>query len=224
MRIRLESERLAVLTARLARSLNRFGRNEAGASIVLIGLSLPAVIGAAGLAIEVGYWRVHQRAMQNAADAAAIAAATDASSNYAAEARSVALQYGFQDGAGSIAVGVTNPASAAGCTSGCYQVTISDNVPLLLSQVVGYQGSASVGGRRAATLTATSVATTTVAYSYCILALAGSGNEGITSDGAPNANLNGCNTMSNSSSTCNGHNLNANVGDAHTTNNGCGIS
>ena len=29
--------------------------------------------------------------------------------------------------------------------------------------------------------------------------------------------------MSNSGSTCNGHNLNANIGDAHGTNNGCGI-
>jgi hypothetical protein len=54
--------------------------------------------------------------------------------------------------------------------------------------------------------------------------LASSGAQGITSNGAPNANLNGCNVMSDTSATCNGHNLNANFGDAHGTNNGCGVT
>jgi Putative Flp pilus-assembly TadE/G-like len=177
-----------------------------------------------GLAAEVSYWRLHHRAMQNAADAAAIAAAANGSSSYAVEAQSVAAKYGFQDGNGQIAVAASNPSAAAGCTANCYVVTISDAVPLFLSQVVGFQGSTLVGGRRMAMITASSVATTTNAYAYCILALASSGNQGITSHGAPNADLNGCNTMSNTSAVCTGHNLNANVGDAHGTNDGCGIT
>ncbi|MGH6935251.1 MAG: hypothetical protein ACRED2_03540, partial [Methylocella sp.] len=43
-------------------------------------------------------------------------------------------------------------------------------------------------------------------------------------NGAPTADLAGCNIMSNTGSTCNGSNLNASVGDAHGTNNGCGIT
>jgi hypothetical protein len=61
-------------------------------------------------------------------------------------------------------------------------------------------------------------------YPYCILALASSGAQGITSNGAPKANLNGCDVMSNTSATCNGHNLGATIGDAHGTNSGCGIT
>ena len=42
-------------------------------------------------------------------------------------------------------------------------------------------------------------------------------------DGSPNSNLNGCNTMSDSSATCNGSNLNANFGDAVGANKNCGV-
>ena len=95
---------------------------------------------------------------------------------------------------------------------------------MALSQVVGYQGDTTVNGQPSATIQATSVATTTTAYSYCILALAGSGATGIKSNGGSNADLNGCNVMSNTGATCNGHNLQANVGDAHGTDNGCGVA
>src|SRR5690348_13755924 len=102
-------QRLASLSTHLRDRVRALLHEEDGASIILIGLAMPAVIGALGLGIEIGYWRVHQRAMQNAADAAAIAAATNASSGYAAEARAVAAQYGFQDSTGQITVSVTNP-------------------------------------------------------------------------------------------------------------------
>ena len=206
----------------LRSGLRAFAANEHGGSIIVIGLTLPALVGALGLAAEVGYWRQHHRDMQNAADAAAIAAATNGTASYAAEGKAVAAQYGLPDGTGQIKVTVTNPPTAAGCSKNCFQVTVSDNVPLLLSQVVGFKGDAKANGQPASTISAVSVATYTNAYAYCILALGSSGKQGITSNGAPNTNLNGCNTMSNTSSTCNGHNLNANVGDAHGTNNGCG--
>jgi Flp pilus assembly protein TadG len=216
-------ERLAAAGDCAGRSLAAFIRNQDGASIVFIGMLMPVLVGGMGLAAEVGYWQVHHRAMQNAADAAAIAAATNANpNNYAAEAKGVAAAYGFADGAGQIKVTATNPASATNCSSNCYVVTLTDNVPLFLSQVVGYHGNATVGNAGASTITASSVATSTQAYSYCILALGGSGQQGIRSDGSPTANLNGCNVMSNTSATCNGHNLGAAVGDAHTTDNGCG--
>jgi Flp pilus assembly protein TadG len=202
--------------------LRKFYCDENGASIVMIALLLPALIGAMGLAAEVSYWRWLHQGMQNASDAAAIAAATTTGSNYTAIGQSVAAQYGYMNGSKSVTVSVQNPSTAPGCSSNCYVVTITDKVPLFLSQVVGYAGT---NGEGTTTITATSVATSAESYPFCILALATSGvADGITSNGAPFANLNGCNVMSNTSAVCNGHNLNANFGDAHGTDNGCGIT
>lgn len=204
-------------------SFSAYFKDENGATIVVVGLALPVLIGAMALATEVSYWQLHRRALQNAADAAAIAAATNNSSGYQGEAKAVAAQYGFNDGIGHITVSATNPASAAGCSSNCYQVTITDAVPLYLSQVVGYAGTAVSGSQQRTTLSASAVATAVISYPYCIVALASSGKQGIASNGAPFADLQGCNVMSNSGATCHGHNLGANVGDAHGTNNGCGV-
>jgi Flp pilus assembly protein TadG len=220
MRTKSWSRYVVARSAWLLGRLPLFFKDEKGASVVFIGLTLPAFIGTMGLAVEVSYWRQHQRAMQNAADTAAITAATNASSNYVAEGKAAAAQSGFQDGTGYVAVAVANPGTASGCAANCYTATITDQVPLFLSQVIGYQGN---GGNQGQTkLTASSVATSVPAYGYCVFALAGSGKQGLTSNGASNANLQGCNTMSNTGATCNGHNLNANVGNAHGTNNGCG--
>ena len=193
---------------------------------VLVALAMPVLVGSMGLAAEASYWYVHQRGMQNAADAAAIAAATNATASYAAEAQAVAAQDGFPNGLGNITVTAANPNTASGCTAAvgptdsCYTVTVSDKVPLFLSQVVGYKGT---GGKGTTTLAATSVAKNAAAYPYCILALNGNVATDLVSHGGPKANLNGCNIMSDSSATCTGHNLGAAVGDAHGTNNGCGI-
>jgi Flp pilus assembly protein TadG len=220
----LHSKRSVVRRRRWLANLRSFRKDESGASIVIIGLTMPAVIGAMGLAAEVSYWQWLHRGMQNAADAAVIAAATNAGTTYVNEAKAVAAQYGFQDGSNNVTVAVSNPNTAAGCTANCYLVTISQNAPLLLAQVVGYRGNTTANSQRAATISASSVATSGTSYPYCILALASSGAQGITSNGAPKANLNGCDVMSNTTATCNGHNLNANFGDAHGTNNGCGIT
>ena len=113
----------------------------------------PVLLGVAGLAVEASYWQLHQRAMQNAADLAAIAAGMEGGTNYVAVAKAVAAQYGFVNGSGNIAVNVTNPTSATGCTSNCYLVSISDQVPLFLSAVVGYQGTSTVNSKPRPALT-----------------------------------------------------------------------
>ena len=196
--------------------------DERGAVAVLFAFILPIILGAAGLAVEASYWQLHQRAMQNAADSAAIAAGMEGGTNYAAVAQAVAAQYGFVNGSGNVTVTVSNPASATGCTSNCYSVSISDKVPLFLSAVVGYQGTSSVESKPMTSVVAGAVATQSGGAAFCLLALASSGAAGITSNGAPKANMQGCNVMSNTTATCNGHNLNANYGEAHGTNNGCG--
>src|ERR1051326_6580696 len=216
-------DRLRATVCRRAR-LRRFAADESGASIVVICLMMPALIGAIGLAVEVSYWQFRYRAMQNAADAAVIAASTNAGSTYANEAKAVAAQYGFLDGVQNVTVSAGNPNAATGCTTGCYTVTISQNVPLYFSQVIGFRGSTTINNQPVTTLTAIAVATTTASYPYCLVALASSGAAGITANGVPNANMNGCNIMSNTTAVCHGHNLGANVANAHGNSSGCGTT
>jgi len=193
---------------------------------ILAGLLMVPLVGAMGVGFEITNWYMTKRAMQNAADAAVIAASTNGGSNYAIEAKAVAAQYGFVDGSNNVTVTASNTAACPGGGNNCYSVTITDVIPLYLSQVVGFGGNAKIGSAAGNSLNSSAVATQGVTpISLCILALAGSGTDpGIQSNGAPKADLTGCSIMSNTGSTCNGNNLNATYGLAHKTDNGCGIT
>jgi len=206
-----------------ARSTNRktvtdlICRDRNGAIAVVAALSLTALIGVVGLAIDIGMWYRTNRALQNAADSAVIAAALNGTASYQAEAKGIAAQYGFVDGSNGITVTALNNQTCPDGTSGCYQVTVAQSTPpRFFSRVLGsftpsLAGAAMAGGSQT--------------HSYCILALATSGTDpAILGNGSPNADLSGCSIMSDTGMTCHGHNLNATYGDAHKTNNGCGIS
>jgi hypothetical protein len=160
-------------------------------------------------------WYRSNRAMQNAADAAVIAAALNGTGSFGAEAKAVAAQYGFVDGANGITVTASNNQPCPGGATDCYQVTIAQaTAQVFFSPVIGnftpsLAGAATAGGSQT--------------HSYCLLALGGSGTDpAITGNGVPAANLDNCSIMSNTGMTCNGHNTGATYGDAHTTNSGCG--
>jgi hypothetical protein len=90
-------------------------------------------------------------------------------------------------------------------------------------QVLGFRGDATVDGQPAQTLHASATATTgTTQRQYCLLALNSMGTS-ILAHGVPNGNFSGCSTMSDASATCTGHNMGADFGDAHLTDNGCGV-
>ena len=209
----------------VVKRMQAFRADRRGSFAIITALSLPALMGGVGLGIEASYWLTTQRDMQNAADSAAIAAATNGSANYATEAKAVATLYGFTDGAGGVTVAVSNGAACPAGGNTCYSVTVTDAVPLYFAPLVGFTGNVVVNGKNESALVATSVANPAsgTPTSYCILALATSGVEGIRTNGNPKANLAGCNTMSDTTSTCNGHNLNADIGNAHGTNDGCGV-
>src|SRR5258705_5353753 len=149
------------------------------------------------------------RGMKNAADAAALAAATNGGANYDVEAKAVAAQYGFVDGANTITVAASNTATCPGGGNTCYGVTISGAVPLLVSQVVGYLGDTTLNGGAAKQLISVAIAKPTVQpQDLCMLALAGSGAaHGIRTNRSPVANMHGCDIMSNTAAQCNGSNL-----------------
>jgi Putative Flp pilus-assembly TadE/G-like len=212
-----------VCWAALARQALRLGADRRGNVAMIMGLSLVPIVGALGLGFEVSNWYLRKHAMQNAADAATIAAGINAGSNYDVEAKAVAAQYGFVDGSNNVTVTASNTAACPAGGNNCYSVTISSYVPLYLSEVLSYKGNATLNGKPEQFLSATAVATQgIVPTQFCLLALASSGKQGIRSNGAPNANMTGCNVMSDTTSTCNGGNLQATNGAAHGSNNGCG--
>src|SRR3954471_8027026 len=200
--------------------------DERGAISVIMGVLLIPLVGALAIGFEVSNWYMTTRDMQNAADAAAMAAATNAKSNYDIEAKAVAARYGFVDGANTVTVVASNTAACPGGTNTCYSVTIAGFVPLLLSQVMGVQGDSIVNGTRKKRLSSVAVAkAATQPEDLCMVALAGSGApQGIRTNGAPVANMNGCNVMSNTAAQCNGSDLGAGFGFAHGTSNNCGVT
>src|SRR3954452_1952903 len=200
--------------------------DERGAISVIMGVLLIPLVGALAIGFEVSNWYMTTRDMQNAADAAAMAAATNAKSNYDIEAKAVAARYGFVDGANTVTVVASNTAPCPGGTNPCYRVPIAGFVPLLLSQVMGVHGDSIVNGTRKKRLSSVAVAkAATQPEDLCMVALAGSGApQGIRTNGAPVANMNGCNVMSNTNAQCNGSDLGAGFGLAHGTSSGCGVT
>jgi Flp pilus assembly protein TadG len=199
-------------------------RDRRGNVTVMMAFLLPPLLGALGLGFEIGNWFMITRAMLNAADSAAVAAATNGSSNYAAEAKAVAAQYGFVDGSNTVTVTASNAAACPAGGNTCYSVTITQSVSLFLSQMIGYAGNTTLNGGPAQQLTSTAVATQgSIQVPICLLALGTTGAQDIVTNGNPKANMTGCNVMANTSARCNGHNLGAPYGLAHGTDNGCGV-
>jgi Flp pilus assembly protein TadG len=193
--------------------------DERGAVAVLTGILLTVLIGIVGLAIDAGVWYQTSRALQNAADAAVIAAAHDGTDAYASQAKAVTAQYGFVDGSNGITVTALNNQTcpSPSTATDCYKVTVAQSsAPLFFSAVIGLSAPA---------LSGAAMASSSATHNYCLLALASSGTSpAIDGNGASKANMNGCSVMSNTGATCSGHDLGATYGDAHGTNDGCGVT
>jgi Flp pilus assembly protein TadG len=190
--------------------------DESGAVAFILALTATAVIAVLGLGIDVGVWHLTDRTLQNAADAAAVAAARNGTSSYQSEAAAVAAQYGLVDGTGGVTVTALNNQTCPNGQTNCFSVTVAMSAaPQFFSQVVGIS---------APPLSSSAMAGGGQIHSYCLLAVASSGTDpAITTNGTPKADLSGCSIMSNTGSDCHGHDLKADNGDAHKTNNGCGI-
>ena len=206
--------------------LHSFRADNRGAVAVTVGVLILPLVGALAIGFEASNWYMVTRNMQNAADAVTIAAATNGGANYAIEGKAVAARYGFVDGVNNVSVAVTNTAACPSGGNTCYGAAISGYVPLLLSKVMGITGDGIVNGTLQKKLSAVAVAkAATQPQDICLLALASSGvAQGIRTNGAPVANLNGCNVMSNTAAQCNGSNLGAGLGMAHGNSNGCGVT
>jgi hypothetical protein len=209
----------------LPKFVRRFRTDKAGNIAITAALVAPVLLGSFGLGTEVTSWYSTQRKMQNAADSAASAAATNGTENFGDEARAVTARYGFTDGQDGVVVTALEDQTCPDGTTACYQVTVRKPVALTLAKIVGYRGNARIGKAPAQLLSASAMAIQDEApRPYCIVALAHNGaSPALRTNGAPKADLVGCNVMSNTDALCNGHDLNADVGDAFGTNDGCGV-
>lgn len=129
--------------------------DETGISAVAVGLSMSAMLGFAGMAVDVSVWYADKRAAQGAADSAAFSAGTDlyagdTTTGVQANAKAVAAQYGYTDGAGGVTVTVNTPPTSGSHTSttGAVEVIVTKSESLFFSSF--FINAASVSGRAVA--------------------------------------------------------------------------
>jgi Flp pilus assembly protein TadG len=121
------AEKVAIMNTR---------QRESGQALVAAIFGLVVLLGAAGLAIDVGYLRYQRRLQQSAADSAALAgAAESATGNATNAARDDSSLNGFTHGINNVTVTV-NPAFPFGTTTGV-QVQVSAVHPTFFMRIFG---------------------------------------------------------------------------------------
>ena len=162
-----------------------------GAVGVLVALALPAMVGAAALAVDAGMYYVEQQRLQVAADAAAMGAALLLSgSPTTSELQSAALQ-AAQDASGSAVIGtLATPVSVS---------TNGTTVTVTLSSTANRFFAAALGSA-APTLSASATAGTKPGPA-CVLALNPSISDAIQVDNMGSITASGCGVFANSSAT-----------------------
>lgn len=173
--------------------LARFKSNRDANTAIMFGLTLPLIVGAAGLGVETGYWYFKDRELQTAADVAAYAGAVEkrggASENQVdSAAQNEAEEHGFDPAVGNIQVN-TPP------TSGTHQNTKA--VEVILTAPVERFFTA-LFAQTEVTLSARGVAAYEDGGNACILALDPEASGAVTFTGNALTMINGCNVMSNS--------------------------
>ena len=164
--------------------------NEKGGVAVIVALCLPLVIGAAGLGVEVGYWRYDQVRLQQAADAAAYAGAMikrSGGTGLSDVAATAASSNGFSSTTDTIAV--NSPSSATPGDANSVEVVINRTETPLFTAIFT---------TRPAVVKVSATASFSTAANACILALNPGAAKAADFAGNSSLTLDGCTVMSNS--------------------------
>jgi Flp pilus assembly protein TadG len=191
---RLESIRAAA-RARAARPLRRFWRDQSGATATLIGFSIMALVGMAGIATETGVGYVQKRNMQGAADAAAFGAGLASGGGataYTAEARAAAASFGYVDLANGVTVAVNKPPTVGNFAANANAIEVVIQQPQTRMFSALFTNAPLTIRARAVVLANPSVPA-------CVLALNSGANVDLLANGSTNVNLRGCGLAVNSS-------------------------
>jgi hypothetical protein len=173
--------------------------DRAGATVIMLAISLSGIAGAAGLGTEAASWYSAKRTMQAAADTAASSAASalaagEPSSTIATQAKSVAATYNFIDGSNGTSVTVNYPPKSGGYqASPAVEVIINQIRKPLLSALF-------VSAAPALSARAVSMADTSKAGQGCVVALDPNNETSVTTSGSSALDFPGCSLYVNSPS------------------------
>ncbi len=166
--------------------MSRFWRDEAGSYAVIVAVALPAIVGAIGLATEMGIWAWQKQQMQQIADSAAYTAATASGAGETsdqAKADGLAVAFDLNNSA--------NVTLMENSTTGAWTAT---------AMTVNTRTFSSVFGQPSVTISATSKAASGHVGDGCVLALDPSSSGAYTEQGNPAVTLNKCSLFVDSSS------------------------
>jgi len=174
----------------------RLARDEAGATAVVVGLSLSALLGFAALGLDVGEWYLLRRSAQNAADSAAFSAAAAkmaGAGDVSAQAKAVAANYGLVGGSGGVTVTVNTPPASGAYASdaGAVEVIVQRPRPSRLSQLFL---------RTSGVIRARAVGRVGAPGDACAIALHATAEASTLETGSANVTLAGCSLAVNSTS------------------------
>ena len=165
-------------------------RDRSGATAVVIGVTMTALLGFAGLAVDAGVWYADRRHAQAASDSAAYSAAIDiAAGDTVAGARTAAkaitAQYGLTDGAGGVTVTLNSPPATGPntATTGAVEVIVRKTESLYFSQF--FVSSQQVSARAVALAGSTG-------GKYCVLALDPASGVTVSASNGITVNLTAC--------------------------------
>lgn len=168
-------------------------KDTTGTVAVLVALVLPLFIGGLGLGTEVGYWRLTQAKLQNAADMAAHAAAAELrggrTGGLTAAAEEAAEETGYLASRGTLIVDWPPRAGAFAADPAAVEVRLEERLPRIFSALFD-QSEVPIDGRAVARLSD--------GAPTCILALSPTAPGALTFHGSAGATFVGCNAHSNS--------------------------
>jgi hypothetical protein len=177
-------------------ALSAPSRRREGSVSVIAALTLPVLIGLAGLALEYGNGLDHKVEDQRVADAAAFAAATAYNANPSDSLTSVVADVATLNGLAASDISQSVVTSPSGDGNSAVEVTVTTTTPLLLSQALN-------AGKATLTETATAYAEMKGGAPGCIIALNGAGT-GVTGNGGTSVTADNCAIASNASVTVSG--------------------
>ncbi len=169
--------------------------SSAGSTGVVFALTLPIMVGMAGLGIDTGLWYQTKRELQTQADAAALAGAYERFANNAAGVTAASFADAVRNGYAGASIVVNNPPTSgllAGNVNAVEVIMTTSRAPIL--SALNLNGAVTITARAVAT------AQTSASGSTCVLALEKTAGDAIKISGNANVNMPGCVLHSNSSS------------------------
>ncbi|CDX20811.1 conserved hypothetical protein [Mesorhizobium sp. ORS 3324] len=169
----------------------RLHRGEGGNVAIVFALTLPIVVGGAGLGVETSYWYYSSLKLQSTADAAAYAGAIEKiQGSDTAAITAAATQSATDNGLGNGTIVVnTPPTSGPNTAKKAVEVILNQNLDRMFTSIFT---QTKVPER------ARAVALITDASKACVLALDPSASQSVLFSGSTSVKLSGCSVMSDS--------------------------